>query len=165
MYIKTVREINLVVFRHNKVLNKETFEKFTKGQHEYQVSARSLTWDEQDQTEKVETREISFKSDLPETLEIIEEIIIAFYWTLDYPEYTELLDYKVINLDKSKNELDTVLKQYGDNKCYANEYTKSPEEYIQGRTDEDSKTHTNKCVHLLIWQFWKLTERVKHLRH
>lgn len=158
-----VQRMRAIIFRHNANIYKKEFDKYKQGKNNYQMTVESIVWDEQKKVITTDKKDIQFKSDLDETQitqEIILDITIKFYATLDYPDFIELNKRKIIKLNGGTNIRDIMLYNFGDNKRYINPYIKQPHEYIKDWNKLAENEYNRKCVRFLLrTQFYKLVER------
>ena len=89
-----------VIVRHNAEIYKKEFDKYKQGKNTYQMTTESIVWDEQQQRIRTDKRNIDIKTDLNEneiTQDMVLDITIKYYYTLNYPDFIELNKRKKLN--------------------------------------------------------------------
>jgi len=82
--------MNAAISRHDAKIYAKEFDKYKQGKLSYQMTVHAIVWDEQKQIITTDKRDINFKSDFDEnqlTQEMVLDITIKFYATLDYPYF------------------------------------------------------------------------------
>jgi hypothetical protein len=80
------------------------------------------------------------------TKEYLTAVISHYYDQLDYPDFIELLKYKVINTNSDIDISEIELKKYGENKRYNNPYIQQPDNYIEGWNKTAADNEYQQCV-------------------
>jgi len=136
------------------------------GKNTFTIVFRAVVYDSRYNHRYTEKQKTTFKSDenLPYfDREFIKEKVQKYYDRLDYPDFIELLQHKVIKTTADVDISSIYLYNYGDNSKYNNIYIRPPDEYIIGWNKEAEKLEYKQCVKFnLRCGFGKFIDKLKN---